>query len=122
MRVPANHLGQMPPSLAPELQVEGQDTTASASTDVQLGHQDRYLEATPFKRASVTTIRLETEIPRSQRFHTEEDEQKLLQAAPPHLHAVIVAMLETACRPGEILSLQWADVNLRTPLTVDAAC
>ncbi len=86
------------------------------------GIRTGYLEATPFKRASVTTIHLEREIPRSRRFHSEEDEQKLLQAASPHLHAVIVAMLETACRPGEILSLQWADVNLeRGELTIRAA-
>ena len=81
-----------------------------------------YLEQTPFKRGRVTTIGLEREIPRSKRFQSEEDEHRLLADAPPLLHAVIVAMLETACRPGEILSLQWADVNLRTPLTVDAAC
>jgi integrase len=35
---------------------------------------------------------------------------------------VIVAMLETACRPGELLSLQWGDVNLeRGELTIRAA-
>ena len=71
-----------------------------------------YLEQTPFKRGPVTTISLEREIPRSKRFESDEVEERLLQAAPPLLHAVIVAMLETACRPGELLSLQWRDVNL----------
>ena len=86
------------------------------------GIRTGYLETTPFKRASVTTIHLEREIPRSKRLHSEEDEQRLLEAASPHLHVVIVAMLETACRPGEILSLQWGDVNLeRGELTIRAA-
>src|SRR5262249_7248390 len=37
------------------------------------------------------------------------------------LRGVIVAMLDTACRPGEILSLQWRDVSLeRRELTIRA--
>jgi integrase len=81
-----------------------------------------YLEHTPFKRGPVTTISLEREIPRSKRLQSDEDEQRLLQAASSHLHGVIVAMLETACRPGELLSLQWGDVNLeRGELTIRAA-
>ena len=61
---------------------------------------------------SVNAITLDREIPRNWRFNTEEDEQKLLDAANPHLRAVIVALLDTAARPGEILSLQWRDVSL----------
>jgi integrase len=81
-----------------------------------------YLELTPFKRGPVTTISLEREIPRNKRFQSEEDEQRLLRAATPQLHAFIVGMLETACRPGELLSLQWGDVNLeRGELTIRAA-
>jgi integrase len=38
--------------------------------------------------------------------------QALKVLPKPRLRAVIVAMLETACRPGEILSLQWKDVSL----------
>jgi integrase len=37
---------------------------------------------------------------------TPEDEKKLLDAANPHLRVLITAMLDTACRPGELLSLQ----------------
>lgn len=85
---------------------------------IRFGH----LEYTPFKRGPVTTISLEREIPRNKRFQSDEDEQRLLQAATPLLHAVIVGMLETACRPGELLSLQWGDVNLeRGELTIRAA-
>jgi integrase len=45
-------------------------------------------------------------------FASDDDEQKLLDAANPHLRAIVTALLDTACRPGEILSLQWCDVNL----------
>jgi integrase len=61
------------------------------------------------------------EIPRDRRFQGDDDEQKVLDAADPHLRAVIIALLDTACRLGEILSLQWRDVNLeRRELTVRA--
>ena len=71
-----------------------------------------YLKRTPFKVESVNTISLDREIPRHWRFDSEEDEQKLLDAANPHLRAVLIALLDTAARPGEILSLQWKDLNL----------
>lgn len=76
------------------------------------GIRKGYLKQTPFKVESVNAITLDREIPRNWRFNTEEDEQKLLDAAKPHLRAVIVALLDTAARPGEILSLQWRDVSL----------
>jgi hypothetical protein len=46
-------------------------------------------------------IALDREIPRDRRFQNDDDEQKLLDAADPHLRAVIVALLDTACRFGE---------------------
>jgi integrase len=47
--------------------------------------------------------------------------ERLLNAANPHLRGVIVAMLDTACRPGEILSLRWSDVSVtRRELTIRA--
>jgi len=55
---------------------------------------------------------LEREISRDWRFEKEADEQKLLDAANPHLRAVLIALLDTAARLGEVLSLQWKDVNL----------
>ena len=76
------------------------------------GIRKGYLKQTPFKVESVSAITLDKEIPRNWRFNTEEDEQKLLDAANPHLRAVVVALLDTAARPGEILSLQWRDVSL----------
>jgi Phage integrase family len=35
------------------------------------------------------------------------------RSANPHLRGVIIAMLDTACRLGELLSLQWKNVNLK---------
>ena len=76
------------------------------------GIRKGYLKSTPFKVESVNTISLDREIPRNWRFNSDGDEQKLLDAANPHLRAVVIALLDTAARPGEILSLQWKDVNL----------
>jgi len=49
------------------------------------GIRKRYLRQIPFKVESVNAITLDEEIPRNWRFNTEEDEQKLLDAANPHL-------------------------------------
>jgi integrase len=46
-------------------------------------------------------------------------ERRLLASAGPRLQNLIIAALETCCRRGELLSLQWRDVNLnRGELTV----
>ena len=71
-----------------------------------------YIERTPFKIGTEPAISLDREIPRDRRFQHEDDEQKLLDNADPHLRAVIIALLDTACRLGEVMSLQWKDVNL----------
>lgn len=39
------------------------------------------------------------------------EEEALLKHADPWLHALIVALLETGCRVGELLTLAWADVR-----------
>jgi integrase len=85
------------------------------------GIRKGFLERTPFKIGTEPAITLEKEIPRSRRFEHEDDEQKLLDSADPHLRAVLVALLDTACRVGEVLSLQWKDVNLeRKEILVEA--
>lgn len=71
-----------------------------------------YLTSTPFRIGPVPAITLEREIPRHRRFESADDETRLLNAADPHLRAVITALLDTACRPGEVLQLQWRDVSL----------
>jgi len=85
------------------------------------GIRERLLTATGFKVAGENVIRLDPESPREERLTSEEAERKLFEAAAPHLRGVITAMLETCCRPGEILSLQWQDVDLETrELTIRA--
>lgn len=47
------------------------------------------------------------------------EERRLLAAAGPRLQNLIIAALDTCCRRGELLSLQWRDVNLdRGELTI----
>jgi integrase len=76
------------------------------------GIRKGYLERSPFKIGTEAAITLDREIPRDRRFETDEDEGRLLGAANDDLRSLIIAMLDTACRPGELLSLQWHDVNL----------
>ena len=86
------------------------------------GIRKGYLEQTPFKIGTEPAISLEREIPRHRRFEGDNDEQKLLAAANPQLRAVIIAMLDTACRPGEILNIKVRDVSVaRRELTIRAA-
>lgn len=70
-----------------------------------------YVEHTPFKRNGVTVIRVKSGMgsPRTRRLEPGE-EGHLLAHANPHLYALIVAALETGCRVGELLSLQWHQV------------
>jgi integrase len=71
-----------------------------------------YIDHTPFRREGVTVIKLETaaEQPRHRRLELGEEEA-LLAHAEPHLYALIVAALETGCRLGELLGLQWRDIR-----------
>jgi integrase len=64
---------------------------------------------------------LEREIPRDRHFESDEDEARLLAAADEHLRSLIIAMLDTVCRPGELLSLQWQDVTLVSPICATTA-
>jgi len=53
-----------------------------------------YLDQTPFKRHTVTVVKLSRETPRSRRLQTGEEEA-LLAACGPHLRAVVECALET---------------------------
>ena len=69
-------------------------------------------DTTPFKRHGVTVVRVssESQTARTRRLSGDE-EHRLLAAASPHLRCLIVAALETGCRLGELLSLQWHQVR-----------
>ena len=71
-----------------------------------------YTEHTPFKRHGVNVIHLESSVekPRQRRLATGE-EQQLLEHAGSDLYALVVAALETGCRRGELLSMQWHQVR-----------
>jgi integrase len=72
------------------------------------------VDQTPFKRNGVLVIKLnqKAEDPRSRRLVGDE-EARLVAAAGPHLQALIMAALETGCRRGELLSMQWGQVDLK---------
>jgi len=52
--------------------------------------------------------------PTSERILEVGEEIKLLAVAPPHLRDIILFALETGARKGEILKLDWSNVNLKT--------
>ena len=75
-----------------------------------------YVIATPFKKGTESIIERFPETKRERRLQPAHGEQhgeqdRLFAAAGPHLQALIVAALETACRVGELLSLQWRQVR-----------
>ena len=71
-----------------------------------------YIDSTPFKRGGVNVVKLDTsaEAARQRRLQPGEEE-RLLAVASPHLRSVIVALLVTGCRVGEVLGLRWADLR-----------
>lgn len=71
-----------------------------------------YVDQSPFKRASEPVVKLSAEHSRSRRLDTDADEEtRLLAACGPHLRTIVEAALETGMRRGEILSLQWSQVE-----------
>jgi len=46
------------------------------------------------------------------RVITPSEEHRLLAVAPAHLQSLIIGAIETCCRRGELLALQWANVDL----------
>jgi integrase len=78
--------------------------------------ENDYVSTTPFKRGTASTLKFPKEYERDRRLqpgpgNDKSEEERLLAAASPHLRALIVAALETGCRIGELLSLQWHQVR-----------
>ena len=69
-----------------------------------------YISRTPITEDSA--LKREKHARRNRRILPDE-EATLLAAAPARLYRVIVAALETGARLGELLSLQWRDVDRR---------
>jgi integrase len=75
-----------------------------------------HVSVTPFKKGTESIIEMFTETKRERRLHPAHggvpgEQERVFSAANPHLQALIVAALETACRIGELLSLQWRQVR-----------
>jgi len=71
-----------------------------------------YLDRTPFKRGSATLIKKLHEDNKRRRRIDEHEEAALLQEAPPHIQAMLIAALDTGMRQGEMLAVRLADVDL----------
>ncbi len=86
-----------------------------------------YWETTPFKKFTETVVKLTKESSRRRRLEGDEGERLLRACDPlllhprtkvplfvqplPRLRPIVEAALETGCRRGELLSLQWWQVK-----------
>src|ERR1019366_3399970 len=81
------------------------------------------IDRTPFRRGEVSLIKRAPEARRSRRLEPGEatrllaacPQRKDPTSEPPPIRALIEAALETGCRRGELLTLQWAQVRLDGP-------
>ena len=70
------------------------------------------VERSPFKKHGITAIRLDSRVEKGRdRRLIGDEEERLLRHAASHLHACIVATLETGMRRGETLGIQWCNVQ-----------
>lgn len=69
------------------------------------------LPTTPFKKGTVSAVKLVSEKARIRTRRLQAGEAERLLLAAGGLHDLIVAALETGCRLGELLSLQWEQVR-----------
>ncbi len=70
-----------------------------------------YVERTPFMRGTQAVVKLSRELPRRRRLEPGEAARLLAACSSPHLRGLVEAALETGCRGGELLSLQWHQVR-----------
>jgi integrase len=75
-----------------------------------------YIDRTPFKRGSETVVKKLRSDNKRRRRIDEAEEAALLQAAPPHIQAMIITAIDTGMRQGEMLALRFGDVDLRDGL------
>ena len=77
-----------------------------------------YIDRTPFRRGSETLIRPLLEDNKRSRRIAEEEEQRLLDLAPPLLRALIIVALDTGIRRGALLALRFGDIDWQRRLIV----
>ena len=68
-----------------------------------------FIDTNPFVVHGKRIIRFAPEKPRTRRLLPGEEE-RILRVASRHLQSIVIAALETGCRKGELLSLQFRDV------------
>ena len=81
--------------------------------------EEGYIDATPFRRNGRPVIKLDhtVETGRTRRLEPGEEEALLVNATA-YLRHLIIALLDTGCRLGELLGLRWRDVRLDDHLIV----
>lgn len=81
--------------------------------------EEGYLDESPFRRNGRAVIKLDRTVETGRTRRLEEgDEERLLAHATPYLRDLIIALLDTGCRKGELLSLRWKDVRMDDGLIV----
>ena len=70
----------------------------------------KYVTENPFRDGDTAAVQLSEEHARSRRL-ADGEEARLLTACGPHLRALVEAAIETGCRKGELLSLQWQQIE-----------
>ncbi len=80
---------------------------------LNIAERNDWITKNPFKKGDVL-IHASDEVKR-ERFLTQEEEQRLLDACTGyhriHLRPIIIAAVDTGCRLGELLKLQWSEVD-----------
>ncbi len=71
------------------------------------------MHSSPFRRGDRVVVHIPRDGERSRRLEPGEDQRLLAYAAEsdPWLFALIIVLLDTGCRIGEILALKWAEVK-----------
>ena len=70
-----------------------------------------YIDRTPFRRGTETLIRKLREDNRRHRRVSDNEEERLLEFAPPLLRSMIITALDTGMRQGEMLALRFGDID-----------
>jgi integrase len=70
-----------------------------------------YIDRTPFKRGSERLIKKLREDNQRRRRISPEEEAALIEAAPPHLEAMLIVAIDTGMRQGEMLAMRFGDID-----------
>lgn len=81
--------------------------------------EEGYVNQTPFRREGRAVIRLDRSVETGRTRRLEAgDEERLLKVADPYLRDLLIGLLDTGCRKGELLNLRWKDVRLQDGIIV----